>query len=152
VLAEQLLLRSSVMTAPKNQQAALLAAIHDQPDDDGPRLRFANWLEELGDSRSEFIRVQCAIACLDENDPRREELEQKHLAELSRLQELCRTVAAAMSIPKESGAIGEPSTGVARLEDVCDGDAGQRQQNLGPKFVYRYNRYTDYIHISLLSK
>jgi uncharacterized protein (TIGR02996 family) len=65
------------MTAPKNQQAAFLAAIHDHPEDDGPRLRFANWLEERGDPRSELIRVQCALACLDEDDPRREELERR---------------------------------------------------------------------------
>jgi uncharacterized protein (TIGR02996 family) len=65
------------MTAPKNQQAAFLAAIHDHPDNDGPRLRFANRLEEQGDPRGEFIRVQCALARLDEDDPRREELERR---------------------------------------------------------------------------
>src|SRR5207244_2686349 len=34
------------------------------PDDDTPRLIFADWLEERGDSRGEFIRVQCEIAAL----------------------------------------------------------------------------------------
>ena len=28
-------------------------------DDDTPRLIFADWLEERGDPRGEFIRVQC---------------------------------------------------------------------------------------------
>lgn len=32
------------------------------PDDDGPRLVYADWLEERGDPRGEFIRVQCARA------------------------------------------------------------------------------------------
>jgi uncharacterized protein (TIGR02996 family) len=38
---------------------AFLAAIHDAPDDDAPRLVFADWLEENGEpERAEFIRVQ----------------------------------------------------------------------------------------------
>jgi uncharacterized protein (TIGR02996 family) len=36
------------------------------PDDDGPRLIFADWLEEQGDAssvaRAEFIRIQCTFA------------------------------------------------------------------------------------------
>ena len=33
------------------------------PDDDGPRLVFADWLEEQGEcARSEFIRIQCELA------------------------------------------------------------------------------------------
>ena len=39
-----------------------LRAILDAPDDDGPRLIYADWLEERGDPRGEFIRVQCALA------------------------------------------------------------------------------------------
>lgn len=42
---------------------ALIAAILAQPDEDTPRLMFADWLDEHGDSpRAEFIRVQCALA------------------------------------------------------------------------------------------
>jgi uncharacterized protein (TIGR02996 family) len=38
---------------------AFLAAIHAAPDDDAPRLVFADWLDENGESeRAEFIRVQ----------------------------------------------------------------------------------------------
>ena len=38
---------------------AFLAAIHDAPDDDAPRLVFADWLEERGEvERAEFIRIQ----------------------------------------------------------------------------------------------
>src|SRR5205807_8243126 len=53
---------------------AFLRAIIDSPDDDGPRLLYADWLEERGDPRGEFIRVQCAIAVADPGDPRFAEL------------------------------------------------------------------------------
>lgn len=32
------------------------------PGDDGPRLVYADWLEERGDPRGEFIRIQCELA------------------------------------------------------------------------------------------
>jgi uncharacterized protein (TIGR02996 family) len=42
---------------------AFLRAICDNPDDDLPRLIYADWLDEHGDSRrAEFIRLQCASA------------------------------------------------------------------------------------------
>jgi uncharacterized protein (TIGR02996 family) len=42
---------------------SLLKAIVNNPDDDFPRLVFADWLEEHGDvERAEFIRIQCRIA------------------------------------------------------------------------------------------
>lgn len=45
--------------------AELLAPILANPDDDGPRLIFADWLEESGDgARAEFIRVQIELAKL----------------------------------------------------------------------------------------
>lgn len=44
---------------------AFLEAILQDPDDDTPRLIFADWLEEQGDSasaaRAEFVRVQCVL-------------------------------------------------------------------------------------------
>lgn len=44
-------------------EAAFLAAITETPDDDTPRLVYADWLEEHGQSdRAEFIRVQCELA------------------------------------------------------------------------------------------
>ena len=43
--------------------AAFIAAIKAAPDDDAPRLIFADWLDERGESeRAEFIRVQCELA------------------------------------------------------------------------------------------
>jgi poly(ADP-ribose) glycohydrolase ARH3 len=54
---------------------AFLQAILESPDDDTPRLVYADWQEERGDPRGEFIRVQVALARLPADDPRREELE-----------------------------------------------------------------------------
>lgn len=52
--------------------AAFLAAIADQPDDDLPRLAYADFLDDRGKSaRAEFIRVQCELARLPATDPRR---------------------------------------------------------------------------------
>lgn len=42
---------------------------------DAPRLIFADWLEERGDPRGEFIRVQCQLARLRLTDPARDLLE-----------------------------------------------------------------------------
>lgn len=45
-----------------SEQAAFIKAIVQSPDDDLPRLVYADWLEENGSSdRAEFIRVQCRI-------------------------------------------------------------------------------------------
>lgn len=41
---------------------AFLEAIIEQPDADFPRLHYADWLDERGDPRGEFIRVQCELA------------------------------------------------------------------------------------------
>lgn len=38
---------------------AFLEAICERPEDDFPRLQYADWLDERGDPRGEFIRVQC---------------------------------------------------------------------------------------------
>jgi uncharacterized protein (TIGR02996 family) len=45
------------------EDEGLYRAILDDPDGDMPRLVYADWLEEQGDSdRAEFIRVQCELA------------------------------------------------------------------------------------------
>src|SRR5262249_21258696 len=62
------------------------------PDEDTPRLVYADWLQEhaatdADRARAEFIRTQCAGAPMCDSDPRREaltnravELEEKHKA------------------------------------------------------------------------
>jgi uncharacterized protein (TIGR02996 family) len=48
------------------------------PDDDAPRLIYADWLQDNGDPhRAEFIRLQCRLATLDEHDPERLLLEER---------------------------------------------------------------------------
>src|SRR4051812_30955169 len=56
-------------------EAAFLGAILEAPDDDVPRLIYADWLEERGDPRAEFIRAQCTLAQLPADDERRPDLE-----------------------------------------------------------------------------
>src|SRR5690349_21170056 len=54
--------------------AAFLAAIREQPGDDLPRLIYADYLDERGDPRGEFIRAQIERPTLPVGDPRRFEL------------------------------------------------------------------------------
>jgi uncharacterized protein (TIGR02996 family) len=52
-----------VTEAPTTTAAALLARILASPEDDAPRLVYADWLDEHGEpARAEFIRVQCELA------------------------------------------------------------------------------------------
>ena len=70
------------------QDEAFLADIVEHPDDDAPRLVYADWLEDHGDpERAEFIRTQCElepirdryeIARAPELHSREEELLRKH--------------------------------------------------------------------------
>ncbi|MEK6235019.1 MAG: TIGR02996 domain-containing protein, partial [Planctomycetales bacterium] len=50
---------------------AFLREVCDNPLDDAPRLIFADWLEERGDVRGEFIRLQCDLESMMEHHPRR---------------------------------------------------------------------------------
>jgi carbon storage regulator CsrA len=49
-------------------EAAFLRAVLADPADDAPRLIYADWLDEQGDPRGEFIRVQCRLAQLPPGD------------------------------------------------------------------------------------
>ncbi len=51
---------TTITTDP--QAAVLLRAVLETPEDDFPRLMLAEWLDERGDPRGEFIRVQCELA------------------------------------------------------------------------------------------
>ncbi|MBL8800195.1 MAG: TIGR02996 domain-containing protein [Planctomycetia bacterium] len=63
----------------------LLQTVLDQPDDDAPRLIYADWLDDQGETaRAEFIRVQCALERLPEDDDRRPGLEQREAALLAK--------------------------------------------------------------------
>ncbi len=55
---------------------AFLHDLCDHPDDDAPRLVYADWLDDQGDAeRAEFIRAQCELAKMSVEDERRPELE-----------------------------------------------------------------------------
>jgi len=59
-----------------SDESALLAAIRAAPEDDAPRLVYADWLDEHGQpERAEFIRVQVALARHDDPALRRREAE-----------------------------------------------------------------------------
>ena len=61
-----------------DQHAALLAAIIDSPDDDLPRLAYADWLEESSRPlRAEFVRLQVELPRLPHDDPRRPRLKDR---------------------------------------------------------------------------
>jgi uncharacterized protein (TIGR02996 family) len=60
------------------QDRAFLDAIAANPADDAPRLIYADWLDEQGQThRAEFIRLQVRLARLDEHDPDRLAPEQR---------------------------------------------------------------------------
>src|SRR5262245_2518774 len=61
--------------------AAILREICENPDDDAPRLVYADWLDEHGQpDRAELIRVQCEEAPLAHDDPRAAKLEKRAMA------------------------------------------------------------------------
>jgi uncharacterized protein (TIGR02996 family) len=57
-LVDQLELLLAPRGQPAKTREALLAAVHENPLDDGPRLVLADWLQEHGDPRGEFIALQ----------------------------------------------------------------------------------------------
>jgi uncharacterized protein (TIGR02996 family) len=65
-------------------EEAFLEAIRAAPEDDAPRLIYADWLEERGDPRGEFIRLQCALARMDRHDPERAALKEREQELLAR--------------------------------------------------------------------
>src|SRR5438552_3681095 len=74
------------------EAVALYRAILAHPDEDTPRLVYADWLDEHDDlDRAEFIRVQCRLARMNEWDDgytadclRAERLRHEHWAEWTR--------------------------------------------------------------------
>jgi uncharacterized protein (TIGR02996 family) len=61
-----------------NLADAILADVINNPDDDLPRLAYADWLDEHGDElRAEFIRAQIRLARMSEDDPEREALQMR---------------------------------------------------------------------------
>src|SRR5262245_49699666 len=66
--------------ATPSPREAFLADILPHPEDDGPRLVYADWLTDHGQTetdraRGEFIHLQCRMAGLEENSPERLDLQ-----------------------------------------------------------------------------
>jgi uncharacterized protein (TIGR02996 family) len=86
---------------PSEDERAFFDRIRDEPDDDAPRLIYADWLDENGQpERAEFVRVQCALERLPDDDPQqavlrerqrqlRDEHEDRWTAELRQLGAQC---------------------------------------------------------------
>jgi uncharacterized protein (TIGR02996 family) len=70
------------MTHPPRFLQTILAA----PQEDSPRLQYANWLEGCGNPLGEFIRLQCALARMPQRDYERraQELLAEHRDQWSR--------------------------------------------------------------------
>lgn len=64
-----------------HDHAAFLASITASPDDDLPRLVYADWLDECGEpgapARAEFIRIQCELERCTPDDDRRMALQKR---------------------------------------------------------------------------
>jgi len=62
-----------------DHEQAFLQAIREEPDDDAHRLIYADWLEDQGGAnrtaRAAFIRAQCRLAVLPDDDPLHDKLE-----------------------------------------------------------------------------
>ena len=64
-----------------SDEDALLAAIRAHPDEDTPRLIYADWLQENGHAeRAEFIRLQCLPDADESQQMREAELEERNRA------------------------------------------------------------------------
>src|SRR6476620_1565325 len=64
---------------PPTTGELLLRAVFEHPEDDAPRLAYADWLDEFGGEpeRAALIRVQCEHERLPADDPRRAVLERQ---------------------------------------------------------------------------
>jgi len=88
-LAEQLKALHTWLTSPERardykttrtageRDRDFLRAISENPEDDVTRLVYADWLDEQGDPRGEFIRVECELGTLEEDTPRHKKLAQR---------------------------------------------------------------------------
>jgi uncharacterized protein (TIGR02996 family) len=67
-------------SASMSHADGFLSDIRAHPEDDAPRLIYADWLDEQGQlERAEFIRVQCRLAAIDPRAPERPLLQGRQL-------------------------------------------------------------------------
>ncbi|MCA9618034.1 MAG: TIGR02996 domain-containing protein [Myxococcales bacterium] len=75
---EALLAPTQAVRQVQDSEDDLLAAIYAAPDDDGPRLVYADWLSERGDPRGELIMLQCQPSLDAKQQKRVDGLLKKH--------------------------------------------------------------------------
>src|SRR5262245_34901242 len=106
------------------EREALLRAIRESPDEDAPRLVYADWLDEHGEAaRAELIRVQCELARLAEGDPPAEGLRNREQSLLRKHERVWRNTLPDWTAQArfERGFLGRVEATPAELER--DGDA-----------------------------
>src|SRR5439155_5420030 len=54
-----------------DDERRLVDAIVAAPDDDAPRMVYADWLQQRGDPRGELIQLQCQLAAVPDDERRR---------------------------------------------------------------------------------
>src|SRR5262249_27280351 len=67
---------------PMHEEFQFLRSIYNQPDDDALRLIYADWLEERGDPRAEFLRLEVQLHRLPKGAMGRKATLEKHLKKL----------------------------------------------------------------------
>jgi uncharacterized protein (TIGR02996 family) len=60
-----------------NDETPFIEAILAAPEDEAPRLIYADWLEERGDVRGEYLRLEAALGSLPEGDHHRRTLTER---------------------------------------------------------------------------
>jgi uncharacterized protein (TIGR02996 family) len=90
-----------------SDEAAFLRAIQSRPDDDLLRLVFADWLEERGDPRGDFIRLHLALSAAAPDHPDRVAAEH----ELSFLRKGCDADWLAVIEPERTPRTDDPTEG-----------------------------------------
>ena len=71
---------------------SFLRAIAANPGDEAWRLVFADWLEENGDWRAEFVRLDCSLRALPADEPRPPDVQARWAELRARLSPSWRTV------------------------------------------------------------
>src|SRR5262245_61926313 len=64
------------------EDESFVAAISATPDDDALRLVYADWLEERGDVRGEYLRLLCALSTLPRHRTKKRKALEARFAEL----------------------------------------------------------------------
>lgn len=76
--------RATAAARSNGREAELIAEILAAPDDDAPRMIYADWLEEHGSPRAELVRVQWERAHTHQSDPRWKRLDARATALMKR--------------------------------------------------------------------